>query len=513
VIPRPTKFAIVLHGERLIAAAVRRDRVETFIVEAEQPATALRAELDARKLSPRKVAVGLPRASVTVKPIELPPVAGAVRDMVRFELERHLPFPADDAPFDFVPLVYKAEGQALPTEGQRVLVAAAERRLVDAALRLADEARLRPISVTVAAHDLVGLVHADRQGRVAWVHRTGKIADLLFVVGGTIVLSRAVPAADESLIADEIKRSLTMLRWRTCDAIWISGDVEAPGAPTSTALTGLGAPVTAPPYTARARRLLSRNDGPPGGASELAIAVAARRRARPLDLIPDARRPRRLSRTQLATLGTLAATLILVLAALLYPGYRTTRYLASVNTDITEQASEVRAVERVLQEVERKRRLLATIESIGASSVRPLPVLRELTELIPADAWLTALSVDSKGVELTGQAGAASALIPLLENSPQLERVEFASPVTRGREKEQFRIRATWEAPGGGRARTASVPPDATVNPPLPAPVGPAGTAARARAATPDDPDDDGEVATPTRRPVAPARPPATGPR
>ena len=83
--------------------------------------------------------------------------------------------------------------------------------------------------------------------------------------------------------------------------------------------------------------------------------------------------------------------------------------------------------------------------------MRPLPVLRELTDLLPHDAWLTTLSLDQKGVELTGQAAAASALIPLLENSSRLERVEFASPVTRGRDKEQFRIRAAWEA-GGAHA-------------------------------------------------------------
>src|SRR5439155_45970 len=74
-------------------------------------------------------------------------------------------------------------------------------------------------------------------------------------------------------------------------------------------------------------------------------------------------------------------------------------------------------------------------------------VLRELTEILPSDAWVTYLALDAKGVELTGQAGAASNLIPLLENSPRLERVEFASPVTRGRDREQFRIRAAGEAP------------------------------------------------------------------
>jgi len=115
-------------------------------------------------------------------------------------------------------------------------------------------------------------------------------------------------------------------------------------------------------------------------------------------------------------------------------------------------------VEKVVQELDRKRQLLATIQSIESTGLRPLPILRELTDLLPPDAWLTMLVLDTKGVELTGQAQAAAALIPVLENSPRLERVEFSSPVTRGRDREQFRIRAAWES---------GVPPGAP--PPTPA--------------------------------------------
>jgi len=60
------------------------------------------------------------------------------------------------------------------------------------------------------------------------------------------------------------------------------------------------------------------------------------------------------------------------------------------------------------------------------------------------------LSMDARGVELAGQANAANQLIPLLESSASLERVEFTSPVTKGRDKEQFRIKAAWE-PGAAR--------------------------------------------------------------
>jgi len=154
----PLRLAVVMLGDRLGVAAIDRDRVETFTIEAENPGAALRAELDARSLAARTVAIGLSRSTVTVKPIDLPAVAGGTQDMVKFELERHLPIPADDAAFDFVPLPPEPEVEAVPGEVTRVLIAAADRRLIDAALRLAEEAKLRPVSITVAAHDLLALV-------------------------------------------------------------------------------------------------------------------------------------------------------------------------------------------------------------------------------------------------------------------------------------------------------------------------------------------------------------------
>jgi hypothetical protein len=56
-------------GDRLVAAWLRKDRTETFIVDAEEPSAALRRELDARRINARWVALGLSRAAVSVKPI------------------------------------------------------------------------------------------------------------------------------------------------------------------------------------------------------------------------------------------------------------------------------------------------------------------------------------------------------------------------------------------------------------------------------------------------------------
>ncbi|MGH7312270.1 MAG: pilus assembly protein PilM, partial [Candidatus Rokuibacteriota bacterium] len=401
----PARLGLVLRGDRLIAAVTRGARLEAFVVEAEQPAAALRAELDQRRLAPRTIAIGLARANVTVKPIELPSIDGDVRDMVKFELERHLPFGAEEASFDWVPLPDDREGAG--TGSRQVVIAAADRRVVDAALRLAEEAQLRPVSITVATHNLPALVPRRREGHIVWVHRLEDSAEVLFLAGSSLALSRVL--ANDGNIAEEVRRTFGPIRWRACDAIWVSGDAVEE---TMEALGGFGVPVGEPPYRDEVRARLETLPEESRSEMMLALAVAGGGRGRPLELLSPALRPRHLTRAQMLTGGLVAAAVLLSIGALMTPGWRASRQLSSVNSQIAGIDTEVRAVEKVLDELGRRRRLLALIQSIESTTVRPLPVLRELTELLPNDAWLTMLSLDTKGVELTGQAQAAAALIP-----------------------------------------------------------------------------------------------------
>src|SRR5207253_280781 len=128
---KPLRLSVVLLGDRLAIGALR---VEAFIVDAENPADALRAELDARGLPARNAFFALSRSAVTVKPIDLPPVAGDVRQMVGFELERHLAFSPENASYDFVPLPPDPTAERAATAEQRVLITAADQRVVEAAV-------------------------------------------------------------------------------------------------------------------------------------------------------------------------------------------------------------------------------------------------------------------------------------------------------------------------------------------------------------------------------------------
>jgi Tfp pilus assembly protein PilN len=514
-----TRFALVLLGDRLYVAVVQGAAVHTFVVESEQPAAGIRVELDARTLAPRSVAIGLARAVVTVKPVELPAVGADTREMVRFELERHLPFATEDAAFDFVLLPAAEANEPGDDTGRRVLLAAADRRVLDTALRIVQEAKVRPRSVTVAAHDLVALAQLPARTRIVWVHRAEDTLDVLFVADGGVVMSRTFPVVDDATLATEIRRSFGIVKWRGCDAIWISGDAVTAAAPRDSALADFGVAITAPAYTVAAHRALAAIESGPRGALELAIAVALAPADRPLDLLPPALRPFRLTRAQIVTAGVAAATVLLALIALMVPGYRDGRRLAALNADVAALDGEVRTVERLLKDLDGKQRLVSTVDGLASSAIKPLPVMRELTELLPNDAWLTLLSLDAKGVELTGQANAASALIPLLENSLRFERVEFASPVTRGRDREQFRIQAAWEAraaatpaaplaPPTGRLPGAAAPARPTAAAPAPVPPAvppqsvPPSPLQPSQLAAPDQPPAGGTLPPQPRRPI-----------
>jgi len=445
----------------MVAVASRRGGVQCFAVEmGDAPGTRLKTELDTRQLRLSRARFGLSRTLATVKALDLPPAEGAqLTGMVAFELERHVPFPPEDMRFDFAPL------PGTPTSPSRVLVTACERRTVEGALRLLEESRLKPAALTVACHDLPTLLsRGGRAGLVVWAHRTGDTVDLVCLATGRLHLSRAVPAAGEEALAGDVDATLSLLGWADCDAIWVSGD-EAEPLMASPALASLAGSVSAPPWTAAVAALLQDLSPPEIGRATLALATALGSRRPPLNLLPVDLRPRTFSTGQLVTAGTVSLAVLLGLGVVLAQGYKQHRYAAKLSDAIHQLDSEVKAVERLSADLAQKKRLLEAVRSLEKGDLRALPVMRELAEKLPQDAWLRTFSMDKQGLEITGQASAANQLIPLLENSPSHTRVEFTAPVTKAGDKEQFRIKAGWknsappEAPPVAGAKPIPLPP------------------------------------------------------
>jgi len=435
------RAGIYLGSDQLTVVAVRRKTAQCFAVElGDLPGARLKTELETRGLKLRRIRLGLARPLVTVKALDLPPVAGAqVQEMVSFELDRHVPFPPEDVRFDWAPL------PGSPKEAARVLVVACERRTTEGALRLLEESRIKPAVLTVASHDLPTLVgRRSKAGFIVWAHRTKDATDLLCLSQGRLSLSRTVPAADDVALAGEIDATLGLLGWAECSAIWVSGE-GADDLLVSPALASLTGTVSAPPWTPAVERLLAHLPEDDVGRGILALAVTLGSKRPSLNLLPLELRPRTFSAEQIVTAATATVTALLALGLLLGQGYKQQRYANGLSDAIRQLDPEVKAVERLSAELAQRKRLLQTVQSVQKSDPRPLPIMRELTDRLPQDAWLRTLTMDKQGLEITGQAAAANQLIPLLENSPSLTRVEFTAPVTKAGDKEQFRIKAAWK--------------------------------------------------------------------
>jgi Tfp pilus assembly protein PilN len=443
---RPPRIGVFLREGRLTVVAFGGpDRLVQFVVEeAEDPAATLAAELRSRGLGAGRLRLGLDRRLAVVKTIELPRAAGGdLARMIGFDLERHVPFPPEQTRFDWVTLPGHPEGP------RRVLMVAAEARTVERPLALVAGARRRPAALTVACHALPALLPRVLPPRhVVWAHRHDGMADLIFLDGRTLLTSRQVAAADPVELAREIRRSLPVVRWTGTEDVWLSGPSGDDAPAWQDELTAaLGVAAAAPPLAASALPLVAQLPADDQGAGLLALAVAAETRSPALNLLPAAVRPWTPSGGQLVAAGMVAVVTALGLSLALVHVVRTERYLGRLTAEIRRLEPEAKAVDGLAEKLARKRRVLAALASAEEARVPALPVLRELTETLPPGAWLQALAIDRQGIELTGQADGASALVPLLEASSRLERAELTSPVTKTQSKEQFRIRAAWEAP------------------------------------------------------------------
>ena len=74
-----------------------------------------------------------------------------------------------------------------------------------------------------------------------------------------------------------------------------------------------------------------------------------------------------------------------------------------------------------------------------------LPLLTELTELLPHNTYLLDIDVRKNEISLTGLSSDASPLLEMLENSPHFKNVRMIDTIKRVGESEKFKIGMEYE--------------------------------------------------------------------
>lgn len=105
--------------------------------------------------------------------------------------------------------------------------------------------------------------------------------------------------------------------------------------------------------------------------------------------------------------------------------------LREIDRQILMRKEEVKKVEALKKEVESLNSEITAINNLKGNRTMALNILKELTTILPKNAWLTRVRITETTVDLEGYATSATGLLAKLETSTHFKKAEFASPTFR----------------------------------------------------------------------------------
>lgn len=401
--------------------------------------------------------VGLPQNDLLLRFVTLPSSAEEnLREVVRYEVEKYIPFSEEDVHFDFVTLERDEGSKAL-----RLLLLVIKKSVLERYLSILNNAGIRPLGVEMSSSSLLNLFLLGKNGNerntpVALVHIIERNLELNWVRGGVLQHSRTVDLVDEDAagqaeqIQKEVRNSLrgtfSAREWEEAHGaaspvVFLTG-----GGATNEVIESLGnirgidfRPL---PTDAIASRLNFSDSFPQNLSSGVGLAVKGMKKAPwDINLLPHALR-KRTSKVGLYLcfflfLGVLLLSITWGVSTIVKDRLE----LRRLAKELAPLKSEVISIQNIQQEALSIIEEIESLDRIGTSEMSKLEILKELSNILPPTVWLTNFRYHKKELQLSGYAASASDLISILDSSPLFTASEFTAQITRNREgKESFKI-------------------------------------------------------------------------
>jgi len=404
-------------------------------------AAAVAAFVSEHSLDADRTFVTLPRSSALLSRLSLPEAAKSdLQQVLEFEIDRLIPLSRDEIYYD---TIVREVGGKLD-----VLVISVPRRVVAevlAALELA-EVRARSVAISPAAIlDYVQFCATDDGEQVVSLIEEGGTVEFDYVARGKLIASHLVradevasPAAisrlvtQESSVAGATPSEVKVYAWRA------HGDAD-----------GSVAPVLTPDLLASGADLLRRaqdrlavvpadfaDTASPALITAIGAGLAAvREGTADVNLLPAEERRSLEEGAPLLTF-LCAAVLVLVTAVWIVSAVVKDHRIASqLHEHLAELEPTMRTVHRNEEDAKALNEKLRVLTDGDRRRISLL--LKELTDVVPRDAYLTTFRFRSGKIELEGFAKSASDLVPMLERSPFFKNAQFTSPVTKVQDNQE----------------------------------------------------------------------------
>lgn len=418
---------------RIRISALRRYPLEEGRV-ATPESIANSASLAMRELKAGKaeICMGIPKAWTIIQTVELPAtVKENLSDVISFELDRLTPFSSAEAYYDFRILEENAERL-------RIAVAAAKTDMVDPYVSALREKGIRIDTVRVNLSGMAALIgYADQGEETLFLDIDEYGYEGALMQNGelcSVLAGRFEREDDESIISRAVQemasfidplraegkrpRMIVHLRGRLADrgSVILERLVTVP----CTVLDDMDLNIEIP----------GRREGIPYSALG-GVLASLRQNATGMNLLARGRRRETVKPvivTAILGLAVLCAGFFYMISPIWIEGKR----LEELDRQISLRKDDVWKIEAIRKEIDGVSREIATINHLKTGRPMAMDIMKELTTVLPKSAWIARARIADTGVDIEGYAsGSAAELLPLLEASKYLQKVEFASPTVR----------------------------------------------------------------------------------
>ena len=438
----------IIHAARTFSSIrIKADKTyhyaEDSFPTAEETASALAVAFKDFGIRKADVVLVIPKQWVVVKSAALPAAVGeTLEQVVTFELDRFTPFSSDEALYD-----YLVRGKT--DEKIDILIAAAK---ASAITEYTDRLAERKIAVKRVAFDLSCLAticryvtgqaafifaEIDRNGIKTGTVETGMLKaaasrdfkcddDLLraVMVEESLLEQKASSAGGRTIISfrEEMESFRALLQSRGVISYEVLNGIEKKIAG-SAGRSGISASLI-------------------GGAIEQLWPAA-----RGFNLISKGVRER--AKNPFLLTALLGLVIIACLAAVLFVPIQTEKdRLREIDHQINLRKEEVRNVEKIKGDIEALNKQLALINGFKSEKSLYIDLVKELTLVIPKNAWLTRIRIAGLQANIEGYAPSATSMIQLLEGSKYFQKAEFSSPTFRDARMNMDRFQIKMEIKG-----------------------------------------------------------------